>query len=143
MFRYLKISAIVLVGIIAAGQLLAAQRFIRRVPPIIVRPYYVQPYYVQPYYGFGYWNDPGWYYPGQRAYVIPQSRSGEVKLVTKFKDASVFVDGGYAGVAEKLKHFDLSPGNHDIELRDPSGRTIFQERVQVILGKTTEIRVNP
>ena len=65
------------------------------------------------------------------------------KVVTKFKDASVFVDGGYAGVAEKLKHFDLSPGNHDIELRDPSGRTIFQERVQVILGKTTEIRVNP
>ena len=143
MFRYLKTSAIVLAGIIAAGQPLAAQRFIRRVPPIIVRPYYVQPYYVQPYYGFGYWNGPGWYYPGQRAYVIPQSRSGEVKLVTKFKDASVFVDGGYAGVAEKLKHFDLPPGNHDIELRDPSGRTIFQERVQVILGKTTEIRVNP
>jgi len=139
MFRYLKISAVVLAGLMVAGQPLAAQRFIRRVPRVIVRPYYVQPYY-----GFGYWNGPGWYYPGQRpAYVIPQSRTGEVKIVTQFKDALVYVDGGYAGEAGKLKHFDLSPGNHDIELRDPSGHTIFQERVQVILGKTTEIRVNP
>ena len=133
MFRY-KISAFALAALLAAGQPLAAQRFFRRVPPVVVRPYY----------GFGYWNGPGWYYPGQRpAYVIPQSRTGEVKIVTRFKYALVFVDGGYAGVAEKLKHFDLSPGNHDIELRDPSGKTIFQERVQVILGKTTEIRVNP
>ena len=139
MFRYLKISAFTLAALLAAGQPLAAQRFFRRVPPVIVRPYYVQPYY-----GFGYWNGPGWYYPGQRpAYVIPQSRTGEVRIVTRFKDALVFVDGGYAGVVEKLKHFDLSPGNHDIELRDPSGNTIFQERVQVILGRTIEIRVNP
>src|SRR5207237_5069627 len=111
MFRYLKISAIVLVGINAAGQPLAAQRFIRRVPPIIVRPYYVQPYYVQPYYGFGYWNGPGWYYPGQRAYVIPQSRSGEVKIITQMKDALVFVDVCYAGLTHKLKQFCLSTGN--------------------------------
>jgi hypothetical protein len=140
MFRYLKISAIALAGLITVTQPLAAQRFIMR--PLFVQPYYVRPYFVQPYYGFGYWHGPGWYYPGVGpAYVIP--RTGEVKIVTQLKDASVFIDSGYAGVTAKLKHFDLSPGNHDIELRDRSGRTIFQERVQVILGKTTEIRVNP
>jgi hypothetical protein len=140
MLRYIKILGIALAVVVALGQPLeAAQRFIGRPRPFIVRPYYVQPYY-----GFGYWYGPGWYYPWQGpAYVIPRSQTGEVKIVTQFKDAQVYVDGGYAGVAGKLKHFDLAPGNHDIELRDSSGRAILQERVQVILGKTTEIRVNP
>src|SRR5713101_5143482 len=111
MLRYLKISAIALAVVVAIGQPLeAAQRFIGRPRPFIVRPYYVQPYY-----GFGYWYGPGWYYPWyQPAYVIPGSQTGEVKIVTQLKDSLVYIDGGYAGVAGKLKHFDLAPGNHDI-----------------------------
>ena len=62
--------------------------------------------------------------------------------MTHFKDASVYVDGGYAGVASKLKHFDLSPGNHNVELRDTAGKTLFQEQVQIIRGKTTEVHVD-
>jgi PEGA domain len=139
MFRYLKIPALVLAGLVIVAQSLAAQRLIVR--PYFSRPYYVQPYY-SPYYGWGYWNGPGWGYPG-RAYAFPRANTGEVKIVTQIKDAPIYVDGGYAGVTGKLKHFDLPPGNHDIELRDPSGHTIYQERVQVILGRTTEIRMNP
>jgi hypothetical protein len=140
MLRYLKITLLVLAGLVIAAQSLAAQRLIVR--PHVVRPYYAQPYYVSPYYGWGNWGGPGWYYPG-RAYVFPQANTGEVKIVTQIKGAMIYVDGGYAGVTGKLKHFDLAAGNHDIELRDPSGHTIYQERVQVILGQTTEIRVNP
>jgi hypothetical protein len=58
------------------------------------------------------------------------------------KDALVYVDGGYAGTAGKLKHFDLSPGNHNIELRDTTGQSLFHQQVQVIRDKTTEIHVD-
>ena len=156
MLRHLKISAIFLAAVFAFGQPSEAapkkwargsSRVIVQRPLVVQRPVIVRPhYYPRPYYGwgFGYGYGPGWYDPWYRpAYVFPQEPStGEVKLVTHFKEALVYVDGGYAGVAGKLKHFDLSPGNHDIELRDPAGREIFHERVQVILGKTAEIHVD-
>jgi hypothetical protein len=65
---------------------------------------------------------------------------GEVKIVTRIKGDSIYVDGGFAGITGKLKHFDMSPGNHDIEIRDIGGRTIFQQRIQVINDRTTEVR---
>ena len=135
MSRTVKIT-LILAGFFAVAQpLLGAQRFVRRVPPVIV---------VQPHYGFAPawhygWHDPWWNRP---TYVVPPSNTGEVKIDTHMKDALVYVDGGYAGVSGKLKHFDLRPGNHDIELRDSSGRTIYHQRVQVILDKTTEIHLD-
>jgi len=92
--------------------------------------------------GWG-WYGPGWYggpYGWAPAYYIPNA--GKVKIVTPDKNASVYVDGGYAGPVAKLKKFSLRPGNHDIALRDSDGRTFYQERVQVIPGKTTEIHAN-
>jgi hypothetical protein len=62
-----------------------------------------------------------------------------VKIVTHDKDASVYVDGGYVGPVAKAKNLPLRPGNHDVELRDPSGNTFYRETVQVIPGRTTEI----
>ena len=127
----------ILVGtFLAIAQPASAQRvFIRRPAPVVV---------VRPYYGWG----PGWYGYGYYGpwwgptYVTPRPNTGEVKLVTRMKDASVYVDGGFAGFAGKLKKFDLSPGNHDIALRDSRGATLFQERIQVIRDKTTEIKVD-
>jgi hypothetical protein len=139
MLRYLKVSAIILAALFAIAQPLQAQHFVRVAPRVIVRPY--------PYYGgFGYWYGPSWYYPWGPSYVVPRyyqayQATGEVKIVTHLKDASIYVDGGYAGVTGKLKHFDLTPGNHEIELRDPSGHTIYQQKVQVLAGQKTEIRV--
>ena len=145
MFARLTIAALILAGLAALAEPAAAQRFVLR-GPVFVRPY------PRPYYGYGYWYGPnwygpnwygpGWYYPGGRTYLVPRPNLGKVKIVSKLKDLSVYVDGGFAGVTGKLKEFGLSPGNHDIELRDPGGRTIFRERVQVILDKTTEIRPN-
>jgi hypothetical protein len=51
------------------------------------------------------------------------------------------VDGGFADRVEKAKKFALRPGTHDIELRDSDGRTLFQERVAVLVGRTTELHV--
>lgn len=93
--------------------------------------------------GWGYgWYGPGWSGPWGwgPGYYMPNA--GKVKIVTPDKNASVYVDGGYAGPVAKLKKFSLRPGNHEISLRDPDGRTFYQERVQVIPGKTTEIHAN-
>jgi hypothetical protein len=62
-----------------------------------------------------------------------------VKIITHDKDASVYVDGGYVGPVEKAKNLPLQPGNHDVELRDSSGNTLYRESVQVIPGRTIEI----
>src|SRR6516162_4282256 len=108
-----------------------AQRIIVR-RPVIVRPYYG---WGPGWYG---WYDPWW----GPAYVVPSRPVGEVKLITHMKDAPVYIDGGYAGVAGKLKHFDLPPGNHNIELRTTGGQRLFHQQVQVIRDKTTEVHVD-
>jgi hypothetical protein len=100
----------------------------------------------RPFYGFGYGFGGGYYpYWGGPGYygAFPLVRTGDVKIVTPVKDEMIYVDGGYAGLTGKLKKFPLRPGNHDIQLRDASGKTLYQERVQVIMGKTTEIHVKP
>ena len=87
------------------------------------------------YYGYGY---PYGYGPR----YVPEN-VGYVKIDTHHhnKDAAVYVDGGYAAPAEKAKKFALRAGTHDIELRDSDNRTIFQERVAVLIGKTTKVDV--
>jgi hypothetical protein len=91
----------------------------------------------------GYWG-PGWYgYPyywgGPYGYYAGPP-SGEVKLYAPAKSDQVFVDGAYAGEAGKMKHFNLPAGTHSVEVRDPSGQnSIFQNRIDVIPGKTIEV----
>jgi hypothetical protein len=101
-------------------------------------------FYGRGWYGPGWgWYGPGWYggpYGWAPGYYIPNA--GKIKIVTPDKNAAVYVDGGYAGPVAKLKKFSLRPGNHDIALRDSDGRTFYQERVQIIPGKTTEIHAN-
>ncbi len=87
--------------------------------------------------------DPFFDYPYPYAYPpdYMDQTFGYVKLDTKLKDASVYVDGGFADRIEKTKKFALRPGNHDIELRDSDGREIFKERIAVLVGKTTTLHV--
>ena len=135
MLRSLKIAAAVGAFLVMAQPSWAQRLVIRPVPRRVI---------VAPYYGLGPgWYGYGWYGPGWGpAYVMPYAQTGEVKLITHMKDARVYVDGGYAGLAGKLKHFDLAPGNHNIELRDSAGRNLFHQQVQVIRAKTTEIHVD-
>ena len=94
---------------------------------IVVHPFY--PYYPWGYYPYAY---PGYFAP---AY-------GEVKIETHRKDLAVYIDGGYAAEISKDKKFTLKPGNHQIELRDSEGQTVYQEKVAVIVGKTTKLQVS-
>lgn len=92
--------------------------------------------------------DPYFDYPYPYAYPpdYMATNFGYVKIKTdrkdaSVKDASVYVDGGFADKLEKAKKFALRPGTHNIELRDSDGRTLFRERVAVLVGKTTELKV--
>ena len=49
------------------------------------------------------------------------------------------VHGGYARTVKHLGTFPLRPGTHDLELRDPTGQTIFQDKVGVLAGKTIKL----
>lgn len=101
---------------------------------------------VAPAWGWGYGWGPGWYGPGYAYgpygyYYTPQTDLGKLKFDTKAKDAMVYVDGGYAGTVGQLKTFPLKAGAHDVELRDPSGHSYYQEHVNVLAGKT--VTLNP
>lgn len=99
-------------------------------------------YFGPAFYGpaYGGWYGP-WGYPYGYAYhgFYPVRNTGDVKIETHVKGNSIFIDGGFAGVTGKLKKFPLRPGPHTIELRDRNGRTFYQERIEVIRGRTLKI----
>jgi hypothetical protein len=113
------------------------------VPVASARPFFVGGGFYGPgFYGPAYgWYGPayGWYGPGWGYGYVSRPTTGKVKIETKTKDAMVYVDAGYAGTVGELKSFPLRPGTHDIELRDHDGHSFYQERVDVIAGKTTKL----
>jgi hypothetical protein len=118
-----KGSLIALVALLSVAPSAHAQRH----SVVVVRTFY------------GGWYGPGWYGPwwyGPGWYGPP---AGQVKIATKEKGNSIYVDGGYAGLTGKLKKFWIRPGNHTIEIRDRDGRTVYQERVAVLVGRTIKI----
>jgi hypothetical protein len=127
MTGYLKYFAIALLGLAVVVPAASAR------PVVFVRGYFGPGWYGPAYYG---WYGPGYVGP----YVVaPSPDTGKVKFDTKMKDASVYVDGGFAGTVRKLGTFPLRQGTHNIELRDPSGQTIFQEKIDVLAGKTIKL----
>jgi len=93
--------------------------------------------FIRPYFGYGYWYPGPWYYGAP--VMVPARVTGELKLNTPDKDARVYVDGGYLGIARHLKKFHLKPGNHEIELRDARGNVLFKQMVAIVPGRTTEL----
>ena len=53
----------------------------------------------------------------------------------------MYVDGGFADQIAKVKKFALRPGDHESEVRDTQGASIFKQHIAVLVGKTTELRV--
>lgn len=133
MTRILKGSAIALLAMLMLAPMASAQRWGGH-SRVIIRGGFG--FYGPGWYGYGwgpYWGGPyGYYYNRGPA-------TGEVKIDIPAKDALVYVDGGYAGLSGKLRHFNLTAGSHDIELRDPSGHTFYQEKIDVLPGKTIDV----
>lgn len=98
---------------------------------------YAPGWYGPGYYPWG-WYGPGWYEPYG---YVPNSVAGKVKIDTKAKDSEVYVDDGYAGTVKQLGTFPLKAGTHDITLRHPDGQSFYQQHIDVIAGKTIDIKV--
>jgi hypothetical protein len=99
-------------------------------------------FYGPGFYGPGWgpgWYGPAYYYGPYGSYYAPSATMGSVKFDTKAKDAMVYVDGAYAGRVGDLKTFPLKVGEHDVELRDPTGNSFYQEHINVLAGKTLKL----
>ena len=142
MTRYLKFAGIAILGLAMLAPAAFAQRFgfgfgVRVAPRFYGPSFYVGPgVYAPGWYGVGYYGL-GWYEPYG---FVPGPVAGEVKVDTKVKATRVYVDGGYAGTVGQLGTFPLRAGTHDIELRAPDGQTVYQEQIDVIAGKTVNIK---
>ncbi len=98
--------------------------------------------------GYSYFSrlyyDPFWWdrygYPFGPMFFAPvQGRPvGEVQIDAPEKQADVYIEGGYAGKAGKLKKLWLDPGVYSIELR-VAGRQPEERRVYVLSNKTVKL----
>ena len=95
------------------------------------------PYYCNDglYGPFGYGYSPVY---GPVFYRDSTPTRGAVQLKHAQKDAEVYIDQAYAGVAKDLKTIYLDPGAYDLEVR-ASGKDAVQKRVYVLSGKTVKL----
>jgi|SRR5215470_1558759 len=136
MRKTMRLRSIALASAIAGALVLSltpaasAQRIVRR-RVIVVEPW--------PYYGPFFPYD---YYAYPPRYIT--ENYGEVKIEAHHSDkrADVYIDGGFAANLKDHHEFAVRPGNHDIELRDSDGQTIYEEQVAVTIGQTTKLRVS-
>lgn len=71
-------------------------------------------------------------------YLSYGNGKGEVRLAAEPKDAAVYLDGAYAGTANRLKTIWLDPGAYDLSV-SAKGREPFQQRIYVLSGKTLKL----
>ncbi len=91
-------------------------------------PYgFYDPFFPSPFFAAGFFE--GYAYNAGR---------GEVKLSGAPKNAEVFLNGGYAGTASKLKSMWLEPGAYDLSV-STSDSSSFHQRIYVLSGKTLKI----
>jgi hypothetical protein len=89
--------------------------------------FFYDPFFYSPFYAPG--------YLGGFAYG---ENKGEVKLSGALKTAEVYLDGAYAGKADKLKSMWLDPGAYDLSVGAP-GSAAFHQRIYVLSGKSLKI----
>jgi PEGA domain-containing protein len=111
-------------------------------------PYYGYPYgapYGYPYassgYGYGY-GDPA---PQSYLSAQPGVAYGGIRIEGAPRDAQVFADGNYVGVAEDfdgpVKHLNLPAGSHQIEIRANGAQPIAFD-VNVQGGQTVSVHAD-
>jgi PEGA domain len=131
MKRTIQFSLIALLAALCIAPVASAR------PRVFIGGYFGPGFFGPAYYGPA-WYGPGWEWGAPYGYERGPV-TGSVKIETKDKNAEVYVDGGYAGTVGELKTIKLRPGDHNIELRDRDGRSFYQERVNVIAGKTAKL----
>jgi hypothetical protein len=63
---------------------------------------------------------------------------GQIKLDAP-RDASVYLDGAFAGTANKLKTIPLEPGVYELEVKGATGGE-YRKKLYILSGKTLNIR---
>ena len=140
----MKTLLIALAGILTVAPMATAKQRLKPAQVIMVQPHHRYRYVpAYTYYGPEYssYYDPRYYTEVPATTLYPDSRIGEVEIRTHFKDAMVYVDGGFAGNADKLDEFRLPAGTHDIELRSSSGFMLYHQVIDVLPGKTIKLKV--
>ena len=113
---------------------------------------YGYPYFYAPFGYFpGEWVGASYWYPlsgpfpfyGPGTFAHTDGR-GQLRLTADPKAAEVYIDGGYAGTADKLKTLWLDPGAYDLTL-SAAAHEDFHQRVYVLSGKSLKItaKLNP
>jgi hypothetical protein len=108
-------------------------------------PYFGSPYPAWPYswrsYDLLFYPSYGWLggfvHPGYYRDYRQSPGMGQVRLRSDDKQAPVYLDGGYAGLAKDLKTIWLTPGAYDLEVRTDSAS--YSQRIYVLSGKTVRI----
>ena len=123
--RLLTLSSMVLLASLGASSSVLAQHHHRPRTRIVVSyPYHYGPYYA-PYYASTF-GDPYPYYRLTPHYRDPYQTSG-VRLKVHPNDASVFVDGYYAGTVDDFdgtfQQLDVKPGPREITVKRSGYRT--------------------
>jgi PEGA domain len=103
--------------------------------PVVIRPGFVNaPFFYDPFWA-------PYYLYGPYPYGVPETA---VKVDVKPKQAQVFVDGYYAGIADDLdgvfKHLPTTPGGHEISIRLEGYKTVNQN-IYVAPGTTFKLKL--
>lgn len=111
-------------------------------------PYYAYyPNYLYPAFSLGAYYTPfvgdlygPFYYPPHIFDLNYELGKGEVELrsLGQNKNASLYIDGAYAGKAGKLKHMWLDSGAYNLSLTAADGSS-FHQRIYVLSGKKLKI----
>src|SRR5262249_5000907 len=140
--RLMKTLLIAVAGILTVAPMAAARQRLEPAQVIIVRQHHryvpAYNYYVPQYYTY---YEPRYETEVTATRLYPDSHMGEVEIRTHFKDAMVYIDGGFAGNADKLDEFKLTAGTHDIELRSSSGFMLYHQVIDVLPGKTIKLKI--
>lgn len=97
-------------------------------------PFFYPAFYPDPFYDlYGY---PPYDYRNDLGYA---GDKGEIRLSSSVKGAQVYIDGAYAGTADKLKNFWLAPGAYNVSV-SAAGRQTYKERVYVLSGKSVKLK---
>lgn len=110
--------------------------------PGFYRPWGFGPGLYQPWWGM---YDPFWssafLHPGlYRGFAVSGPNQGQIKLNAP-KDASVYLDGAFAGSAEKLKSIWLEPGIYELQVTGARGGE-YKKKVYVLSGKTLQLKAD-